>query len=202
MNSNDIEKILNNPNLQIIDTRLPDFFEIGFLKSSLNISLKFSELEKINSFIDNEKETIIICKEGSENESIQHINHLGVKNIKGVLHFNDEMRSSKLFDMIISISAEELVLDSLHNQKAIIIDSRTKENFKSGKIHNAINIPINEIASASTKLINNQETLIYSNKGVTSMLACSYLKSIGFTNVKNVWGGFEQIKNEPKALID
>jgi rhodanese-related sulfurtransferase len=195
-------KKLSLPNLQIIDTRLPDFFEIGFLKSSLNISLKFSELEEIGLFIDNEKETIIICTEGSENESIQHLNRLGVKNIQGVLNFNDEMRSSKLFDMIISISTEELVLDSLHNQKAIIIDSRTKENFKSGKIHNAINIPINEIVSAATKLIKNQETLIYSNKGVTSMLACSYLKTIGFTNVKNVWGGFEQIKNEPKALID
>lgn len=199
--TSELLKKLSLPNLQIIDTRLPDFFEIGFLKSSLNISLKFSELEKIGLFIDNEKETIIICKEGSENESIQHLNRLGVKNIQRVLNFNDEMRSSKLFDMIISISTEELVLDSLHNPKAIIIDTRNNENYKTGKIHNAINIPINEIIDASTKLEKNQETLIYSNTGIGSMLICSYLKTKGFTNVKNVWGGFEQIKKEPKAII-
>jgi rhodanese-related sulfurtransferase len=33
------------------------------------------------------------------------------------------------------------------------------------------------------------------------MVAAAALKTQGFTNVKNVWGGWSQIKDEPKAQI-
>jgi len=196
-----LENILTFPNIQLVDTRSPDFFEIGFIKGSLNLNLNLLEENDLHSILNQQKATIIVCKEGTEKESIQHLQQFGVKGIKGILVFNNEMKNTSFFDMMISISSEELVLDSHHNQKAIIIDVRKKEVVTSGIIHNAINIPINELAIESEKLLKNQETIIYSSSGKSSMLACSYLKANGFNNVKNVWGGFEQIKKEPKATI-
>ncbi len=191
--------VQNEQNLQLIDTRLPDFFELSFVKGALNISLNLTKGKEIGACINPQNETIIICKPGTETESLQHLETFNIKNILGV--FPVDSQNLKTFDMVISISSEELVLDSLHNPKALIIDVRSESKYQAGKVHNAINIPINELANKSKSLNKNQETIIYCTKGSTSMLACSYLKANGFTNIKNVWGGFEQIQKEPKALF-
>lgn len=195
------EKIQDKQNLQLIDTRLPDFFELGFIKNSINISLNLSKGKNIGTCINLEKDTLIICKPGTEKESIQHLETFDIAKIIGILPFENEMKSQLKYDMVISISSEELVLDSLHNPKAIILDVRAKEHIKEGKVHNAINIPISSLAHECGHLVKDQETIIYCSKGTTSMLASSYLKKIGFTNIKNVWGGFEHIQKEPKAII-
>lgn len=199
---NEVIEFSANNSIQLIDTRSPDFFENNFIKGSINLSLNLSKDALIKNLIGLEKKIIIICEENYQEDSIQHLNQFGFKNYEGIYVFNPEIRNTSLFEMIISISSEELVLDSIHNSKAIIIDVRNEEDYNSGKIYNAIHIPINKIANESNKLLKNQETLIYSNKGITSMLVCSFLKAGGFTNVKNVWGGFEQLKKEPKAIID
>lgn len=197
----EVKQILQTNNLQLIDTRYADFFELGFLKNSLNLSLKITKAKNIGNIISNEKPTIIVCKPGTETESAEHLKSFGINNFLGCIPYDSSFQESINYDMVISISSEEAVLDSLHNPKAIIIDVRGEENFKSSALANSINIPISMLSSKSKELQSNQETIIYCTSGNTSMLACSYLKSLGFTNVKNVWGGFDAIKKEPKAKI-
>jgi rhodanese-related sulfurtransferase len=103
--------------------------------------------------------------------------------------------------MVISISSEELALDSKHNPTAFIIDVRKKEEFDVLHVFNAVNIPLENLTEELAKLNKTQETLTYSNTGYTSMLASSLLKKNGFSNVKNVWGGFERIREETVDLV-
>jgi len=197
----DLKQTLQTNNLQIIDTRLADFFELGFIKQSINLSLKITKGKNIGEIISIEKPTVLVCKPSTEKESIEHLNSFGLNNIIGIIFYDSSIQESINYDMVISISSEEAVLDSLHNPKAIVIDVRNEESFKTSALANTINIPISILAKKSKDLQFNQETIIYCTSGNTSMLACSYLKSVGFSNVKNVWGGFEAIKKEPKAQL-
>ncbi len=197
----DLHQTLQSKNHQLIDTRFADFFELGFIKQAINLSLKITKGKNIGNIISHEKPSILICKPGTELESIEHLKSFKINNIDGIISYDASIQESIRYDMVISISSEEAVLDSLHNPKAIVIDVRSEDNFKTGALSNAINIPISKLADKVSELQSNQETIIYCTSGNTSMLACSYLKSLGFTNVKNVWGGFEAIKKEPKAII-
>jgi len=202
LNDTLLSQIKENQSYQLIDTRLPDFFELGFIKNSLNISLKISKGKNLGGIISHDTPTLLFCKPETETTSIEHLQSFGLKNIEGVIALQKEQLQSINYDMVISISSEEVVLDSLHNPKALIIDVRSAENYAKGKLNGAINIPINTLSSKIQDLQKSQETIIYCTSGNTSMLACSYLKKLGFNNIKNVWGGFDAIKTEPKAIIN
>jgi rhodanese-related sulfurtransferase len=102
--------------------------------------------------------------------------------------------------MIISISAEELALDSKHNAKAVIIDVREADEFAAAHVANASNFPLSELIKNHPNIAKNTELLIYCDKGFRSMIAASVLKVMGFSNIKNVWGGFDQIVHQTVAL--
>jgi hydroxyacylglutathione hydrolase len=194
---------MQKENALIIDTRLPDYFELGHIITSLNICNNKAYKGTIKNITPLNKPVLILCKAKEEEESYKNLTKLGFSNILGYLEGSIEawIGQNQKFDMVISISSEELALDSKHNPTAIIIDVRTKEEFDVLHVFNAVNIPLENLTVELAKLNKTQETLIYSNTGYTSMLAASLLKKNGFTNVKNVWGGFERIKEETVDLV-
>lgn len=194
---------MQKENALIIDTRLPDYFELGHIISSLNICYNKTYEGSINNITPLNKPVLIVCKAKEEEESYKNLTKLGFSNILGHLEGSIEawIGQNQKFDMVISISSEELALDSKHNPTAVIIDVRKKEEFDVLHVFNAVNIPLENLAEELAKLNKTQETLVYSNTGNTSMLASSLLKKNGFTNVKNVWGGFERIKEETVDLV-
>ena len=194
---------MQKENALIIDTRLPDYFELGHIISSLNICPNKTYESTIKNITPLNKPVLIVCKAKEEEESYKYLSKLGFSNILGHLEGSIEawIGQNQKFDMVISISSEELALDSKHNPTAVIIDVRKKEEFDVLHVFNAVNIPLESLAEELAKLNKTQETLIYSNTGNTSMLASSLLKKNGFTNVKNVWGGFERIREETVDLV-
>ena len=72
----------------------------------------------------------------------------------------------------------------------IILDVRTKEEFDTGYIKNAILIPDTEIEkSAPEKLINkNAKILVYCRSGRRSAIAANKLIEMGYTNVLDFGG--------------
>ena len=75
----------------------------------------------------------------------------------------------------------------LINDGAIIIDVRTKEEYDSGHIKDAINVPLDVIDTISydkDKLI-----IVYCATGVRSLQAFNELKELGYTNIYNIDGG-------------
>lgn len=187
----------------LIDTRLPDYFELGHIISSLNICYNKTYEGSIKNITPLNKPVLMISKAKEEEESFKNLTKLGFSNILGYLEGSIEawIGQNQKFDMVISISSEELALDSKHNPTAMIIDARKKEEFDVLHVFNAVNIPLENIIKELAKLNKTQETLIYSNTGYTSMLVASLLKKNGFSNVKNVWGGFERIKEETVDLV-
>lgn len=194
-------KIKNGATL--IDSRLPDFFELGFVPGSINIGLNGQFAIWAATLLDLQSEIVLVCKPGTEKETVSRLARVGFDSISGYLDngFDAWKDAGLRYDMVISISAEELALDAKHNPKATILDVRKPEEFKSGHVFNAKNLPLNGLISGSENLDKNQEHLIHCAGGYRSMIAASMLKKNGFSNIKNVWGGFEKIKEEKVEIL-
>jgi hydroxyacylglutathione hydrolase len=190
-------------NALIIDTRLADFFETAFLPKSINIGLNLSKGKDLGEIINTDQQVLLICKPGTEEESLNHLEPYQFKEIIGFLEggMDTYLTHTNKYDMVISISSEELVLDSLHNPKAVIIDVRSNDAFEKSHVYNAVSKPLNKLAKLTHDLNPKDEIIIYCTKGNSSMTAASYLKKQGFIFVKNVWGGFERIVEEPKVKL-
>ena len=70
---------------------------------------------------------------------------------------------------------------------ATIIDVRSKEEFDTGHIKDAINIPVDIIDTLSYD--KNTTIIVYCASGVRSLQAFNELKKLGYTNVYNLDGG-------------
>lgn len=87
-----------------------------------------------------------------------------------------------------TISAKEAKY--MMNEKTIILDVRTKEEYEISYIKNAINIPLNEIDEKAEEILKDKDQviLVYCQSGNRSKQASQKLVDLGYTNVYNFGG--------------
>ena len=75
------------------------------------------------------------------------------------------------------------------NVGAVLLDVRTAEEYRDGHIDGSVNIPLDRISSVDN-IIKDKSTPLYVHclSGGRSGQAVSYLKQMGYTNVKNIGG--------------
>jgi rhodanese-related sulfurtransferase len=98
-------------------------------------------------------------------------------------HFGDQMAG------FVGIQPNDAV--KLMNDGAFIIDVRSIDEFRSGHLSNAKNIPLSDLMQKIDNLSTHKEgpTLIYCESGMRSSRACGQLVKAGFTNLHNLTGG-------------
>lgn len=83
----------------------------------------------------------------------------------------------------------EQAKEIIEKEIVLILDVRTEEEFVTGHIKDAINIPLDELESRINELQNKQETiLVYCKSGRRSIIACEILDAYNYTNVYNIGG--------------
>ena len=93
--------------------------------------------------------------------------------------------------------AELVKLVESQNTSYILIDVRTKEEYDSGYIPTAINIPYDVIAQNLPTEDRNAKIIVYCRSGHRAGIAKETLESLGFTNVTN----FGAASDWPKDLV-
>lgn len=78
------------------------------------------------------------------------------------------------------------------DEKLILIDVRTEDEFNFCKISGSINISLRRLMQESEKIDNNYPIILICHHGVRSMQALHLLKSQGFENVSSLQGGVEK----------
>lgn len=74
-------------------------------------------------------------------------------------------------------------------EQVVLLDVRTEEEFATGHITNAINIPVDELEFRFNELEDRKaKILVYCKSGRRSVIACEILAERGFTNVYNMGG--------------
>jgi phage shock protein E len=74
------------------------------------------------------------------------------------------------------------------NNGALVIDVRSPEEFRSGKVPGAINLPLGEVREKISARVKdkNQPLLVHCLSGGRSAIAKQQLKAMGYTNVFNL----------------
>lgn len=89
------------------------------------------------------------------------------------------------------ISVEEMK-KIIQNNKVILLDVRSIQEFNEGHLNGAINIPLYDLNSSTIeKIIKNKQDFIitYCSAGIRSKKAVKILKNMGYKNVYNLKEG-------------
>jgi rhodanese-related sulfurtransferase len=99
--------------------------------------------------------------------------------------------------MVDSISAAELN-EKLQAQpgELLLLDVREPFEFEICRIRDSLNIPLGQIASRSSELDGERETVVICHHGMRSLQAALWLEQNGFSSVFNLAGGIEAWANE------
>ncbi|AFT66075.1 MAG: rhodanese-related sulfurtransferase [Cycloclasticus pugetii] len=110
--------------------------------------------------------------------------------------FSDITRKYKL------ISPSEAI-NLINREDAVVIDTRTKDEFKSGHISGAVLMPISEIKDNADALNKYEERplILYCKSGTRSDEACKTLSKLGRTNVHALSGGIQAWEAASMPLV-
>ena len=80
------------------------------------------------------------------------------------------------------VSDEDLLAaHDAYNNGALIIDVRTKEEFKDGHVKKAVNIPLQNLEKYYQYIPKDKEIIVYCHSGSRSAMATEYLRKQGRT---------------------
>ena len=89
------------------------------------------------------------------------------------------------------MSPKELKARLDAGQPPVLLDVRQDWETKLCRLENAIHIPIEEIELRTEELSPESEIVVYCHQGVRSAAVAEYLRSLGFSNTKNLAGGLD-----------
>ncbi|HMK30509.1 MAG TPA: rhodanese-like domain-containing protein, partial [Terriglobales bacterium] len=75
--------------------------------------------------------------------------------------------------------------------KLHLLDVRREGEWKAGHIEGADWLPLDDFRDSSLSVNRNAPIAVHCKSGYRSAIACSLLQRAGFTNVRNVLGGFD-----------
>ncbi|MBN1411756.1 MAG: FAD-dependent oxidoreductase [Spirochaetales bacterium] len=78
-----------------------------------------------------------------------------------------------------------------HDPDTVLIDVRTRGEYKQGTIEGAVNIPIDDLRQRIEELPADKKIIVFCAVGARAYLACRILSQSGFKDVYNLSGGYE-----------
>lgn len=200
----DFKKKINDETI-VLDTRNATTFTSGFIPGSISIGLEGRFAEWAGSLIPFDKPILLVTEPGREQESIIRLARVGLDNVIGYLDggFEAWAKAGGSIDMIIDVEPDELMMDLQFDENLEIIDVRKPTEFAEGHLPDATNMPLGEMKDPGIMaVIDDQKNLyVHCSAGYRSVIASSLLKRQGFHNLRNVAGGWNQIKKLEKVEI-
>ena len=101
-----------------------------------------------------------------------------------------------------NINASELT-QLVNHKDAVLIDTRSENDYQQGHIVNATNLPLAEIISGNKNIENlkGKNVIAYCTSGMTSKSACKHLIKSGVKNVFNLTGGINGWINDKLPTV-
>ena len=89
-----------------------------------------------------------------------------------------------------------------HETKAVVLDVRTKDEFVKGHVPGAVNMDVSDpqFRKKTAELDKSKTYLVHCARGMRSARASKMLAAMGFENLFDYHGGFEQWKKDGKPI--
>ncbi len=187
----------------ILDTRPSATFTGGFVPESISIGLDGRYAEWAGSLLPYHQPLVLVTENGMEAESITRLARVGIERVQGYLDGGIEawQAAGESLDLIIDVDPDELAMDIPYDNRLEVIDVRKSSEFEGGHLRGATNLPLSELADPLrlAEVDDDHNLYVHCAGGYRSVIACSLLKRQGFHNLRNVTGGWAQIK-ETKGM--
>lgn len=182
----------------IVDTRSVGVFTLGFIPGSISIGLEGRFAEWAGSMLPFNKSFLLVTEDGKEKETIVRLARVGFEKIEGHLAggFDAWKDAGEPVDLIIDVDPDELAMDIPFDPNLVVLDVRKVTEYANGHIKDALNIPVEDMTDPGTmaNLEDSQNIYLHCAGGYRSVIAASLLKRQGIHNIRNVTGGWLQIK--------
>lgn len=184
----------------ILDTRNAEKFTEGFIPGSVFIGLEGRFAEWAGSLLSFKDPILLVADQGTEEEALIRLARVGFENVEGFLKggFEAWEQAGEKKDIIINVEPDELAMDIPFDDRLTVIDVRKFGEFADGHVSEAINIPLSEMVDIAqiAQLEEDQNIYIHCGSGYRSVIAASLIKRQGYHNLRNVVGGWANIKEQ------
>ena len=176
----------------ILDTRENSKFVQSHIPGSINIGLNGQFAVWVGTIVQNlNSPMLIITDEGKEEECIIRLARVGYENVIGFLDGGIDKWISEGYETTKINNCCPLDFNAKKETESII-DVRTKNEYDSGHVEGAVNIPLANLKDYLNQIDPNKKHYIYCKSGYRSSLACSLLQNEGI-KVVNINKGFDGI---------
>ncbi|MHA4843272.1 MBL fold metallo-hydrolase [Flavitalea antarctica] len=195
----------NQEEVIILDSRKAEEFTQGFVPGSISIGLEGRFAEWAGGLLPFDKPMVLVTDPGQEKETVVRLARVGFSKMMGYLEGGVEAwrKEGNEIDLIIDIEADELAMDIPFDDNLIVIDVRREAEFADGHVAGAMNIPLSDMSDpASMANIEEHHNLyVHCAGGYRSVIAASLLKRQGIHNLRNIVGGWTEIRKQTKIEI-
>jgi hydroxyacylglutathione hydrolase len=179
----------------IIDTRPAKDYAQAHLPATLTIPLNKSFSTYAGSVLPYDTDLYIIVPNTCDGCAAQVVRELALIDLYNVVGYFDasvldEARTAGMkLETLPQITPAELA-PIVAAQQATIIDVRRNSEWDAGHVHGALHIPLSELPARLDEIPRDRPLVVHCQGGGRSAIASSLLIANGFSNVKNLSGGF------------
>ncbi|MBU6200835.1 MAG: MBL fold metallo-hydrolase [Acidobacteria bacterium] len=184
---------------QIVDVRDPQAFALGHLRGSVNVGLAGRYAEYAGSVIAPDEDMVLVAESGTEQEARVRLARIGYDRAiawfpaESLVEVPAEVRRAS------RLSAPEFAEVRASGRDLQVVDVRGQGEFASGHLDGAVHIPVAQLRRRAGELRPDVPTVVYCAGGYRSSIGASVLRAAGFTDVSDVLGGFEAIRQVQPA---
>lgn len=186
----------------ILDVRSKEDFVKSHIPNSIFIGLDGNFALWVGAILSIDKDLILVCPEGREEEAIRRLARVGYEKVLGFLQGG--------FDSYTSAGLETSKIESIEADEAIkkldeipVLDVRKPGEVEASHVEGAQNIRLQELMDSYKGIENlHKPHFVHCASGYRSVIAISLLQREGITNYINVLGGFNALSEKGAPCKD
>ncbi|MGZ3905111.1 MAG: MBL fold metallo-hydrolase, partial [Bacteroidia bacterium] len=187
----------------VLDSRPAEEFAQGFIPGSINIGINGDFAVWVGALVNFDTPLVLVTQQGKEAESITRLARIGYEKVKGILSggINNWIDAGEKANTIESVSLTETE-KIIASKEYILLDVRRPGEVAQFHLKNSVHICLNDLPQKLSTLDKDRKYLVYCAGGYRSMIAASFMLASGFTNIKNLQGGINKLKQEKPLLLE
>ena len=203
LDPNSFENIVKKKNALILDVRHQDNFAEEHIPNSIFIGIDGSFAPWVGTIVEDvTKPILLVTPDDRVEETVTRLARVGFDNSLGYLkgglkNWKMQGKLTTNVNQIDSVVFKKLI----QNEKLKVFDLRKSDEFISGYIPNAQNIPLDFLNQKINSFHLNDTFYMHCAGGYRSMIAASILKSKGIHNFTDIKGGFSALRKAGLEIL-
>ena len=183
-----IDEVLD-ANAAVLDCRSPETFASGHLRGAINVGIDGRFAEYAGDVIRAHQPIVLVTDPGRETEARTRLGRIGFDDVLGAL---PDIELALTANPDLAATAPRLAATDIATlgPEVQLVDVRNPGEQADGMVPGAIAIPLAQLLDRNRELDPTRPTVVYCAGGYRSSTGASLLRSVGFTQVADLQGGY------------